>query len=43
MREEYIMETIPVGPLGIIALESCKEMGLKVNEYITGWRKKRPK
>lgn len=38
MRDEYILETIPVGPLGIIALDSCKEMGQKVDNYITSWR-----
>ena len=32
------VETIPVGPLGIIALESCKEMGSKIDKYITSWR-----
>ena len=40
MREEYILETIPVGPLGIIALDSCIELGQKVDNYITGWRNK---
>lgn len=40
MREEYILETIPVGPLGIIALDSCKELGQKVDNYITDWRNK---
>ena len=33
--------SIPVGTLGIIALESSKEMGQKVDEYITEWRAKR--
>jgi len=41
MREEYTLETIPVGPLGIIALDSCKEMGQKVDNYITTWRNNR--
>jgi ribose-phosphate pyrophosphokinase len=41
MKEEYIMETIPVGPLGIIALDSCKEMGKMVDDYITTWRNSR--
>lgn len=40
MREEYILETIPVGPLGIIALDSCIELGQKVDNYITCWRNK---
>ncbi len=30
---------LPVAPLGIAALESCREMGEKVNEYILGFRK----
>ncbi len=30
--------TIPVGKLGIIALEGCKELGDKVNEYLVNWR-----
>ena len=33
--------SIPVGTLGIIALESSKEMGQKVDEYITKWRAER--
>ncbi len=33
--------SIPVGTLGIIALESSKEMGQKVDEYITEWRAER--
>ena len=34
MPNEKNLETIPVGPLGIVALESCKELGDKVNSYI---------
>ncbi len=37
-NEETKCATIPVGPLSIVALESCKELGLKVDEYITSWR-----
>ncbi len=40
-EEEKYLETIPVGPLGIIALDSFKEQGKKVDEYISGWRSKR--
>ena len=32
------VESIPVGPLGIIALESCKELGTKIDKYISDWR-----
>jgi len=35
---EKIVETIPVGPLGIIALESSKTMGQRVNDYLVKWR-----
>ncbi len=31
--------SLPVAPLGIIALESCREMGEKVNSYINEFRK----
>jgi len=37
-NEKIHLNNIPVGPLGIIALDSCKEMGEKVNKYITSWR-----
>jgi ribose-phosphate pyrophosphokinase len=37
-QQEKIIETIPVGPLGIIALESSKALGQKVNDYIVSWR-----
>lgn len=33
--------TIPVGKLGIIALQGCSELGNKVNEYIVNWRNQR--
>lgn len=33
--------TIPVGKLGIIALQGCKELGDKVNQYIVDWRNER--
>jgi len=31
-------ETIPVGDLGIIPLESCSMLGKRVNDYIVSWR-----
>lgn len=40
-QQEKILETIPVGNLGIIALESSKSLGNKVNDYIVDWRKAR--
>lgn len=38
-RSERVLETIPVGSLGIIPLPSCKEMGKKVNDYLVQWRR----
>ena len=38
-RSERVLETIPVGSLGIIPLPSCKELGDKVNDYLVQWRK----
>ncbi|MBQ9953657.1 MAG: ribose-phosphate pyrophosphokinase [Clostridia bacterium] len=32
---------IPVGPLGIIAMPGCEEMGKKLDFYLTKWRKER--
>lgn len=37
-RNERNLENIPVGALGIIALDGCKEMGNHVNDYIVKWR-----
>ncbi len=41
MSQEKFLETIPVGALGIIALESSKTLGDRVNDYIVKWRKER--
>lgn len=40
-KQEKIVETIPIGPLGIIALESSKTLGNKVNDYLVYWRELR--
>ena len=32
--EEKTIETIPVGPLGLIPLKSCDELGEKVNQDV---------
>ena len=37
-RNDRNLENIPVGALGIIALDGCKEMGDKVNDYLVKWR-----
>ncbi len=35
------LESIPVGSLGIIPLEGCRELGEKVNQYLVEWRTER--
>ena len=40
-RHDKLAETIPVGTLGILALESSRDMSQKVNDYIVEWRKDR--
>lgn len=35
------IENIPVGRLGIVPLESCMELGKKVDWYLTKWRNER--
>lgn len=40
-QQEKFLDTIPNGSLGIIALESSKDLGKKVNDYIVTWRKER--
>ena len=31
---ELLEKTLPMAPLKIVALDSCKELGQKVNDYI---------
>ncbi len=38
MPDDSKLETIPVGRLGIIAMESCNELGNKVDNYLVKWR-----
>ncbi len=41
-REEMRnLETIPVGSLGIISLEGCKNLGQEVDSFLVKWRTKR--
>jgi ribose-phosphate pyrophosphokinase len=40
-KQEMNVETIPVGSLGIIALESSKVLGKKVDNYLVEWRNSR--
>ena len=39
--EEKTIETIPVGPLGLIPLTSCADLGAKVNDWLVSWRHER--
>lgn len=41
MPQINLSQAIPVGNLGIIALESCKELGQDVNDHIVSWRNNR--
>lgn len=41
LYEEKQIETIPVGPLGLIPLKSCEELGKMVDAYLVDWRKER--
>lgn len=36
--EKLLENASPVGSLGLIPLESCKELGEKVNKYLVSWR-----
>ena len=36
---ELLEQALPVAPLKIAALDSCKDLGQKVNDYIVGFRK----
>lgn len=40
-NDERNLETIPDGALGLIPLESCKDLGAEVDRYLIGWREKR--
>lgn len=41
LYEEKKIETIPVGPLGLIPLRSCTELGKKVDDWLVEWRRER--
>lgn len=40
-NKEKLLNALPVGTLGVIPLESSRELGSKVNDYIVNWRKER--
>lgn len=40
-EEKRNLETIPVGSLGIIALEGCRPLGEQIDKYLVKWRTER--
>ncbi len=40
-NDERMLETMPCGTLGLIPTASCKELGEKVNDYLSAWREHR--
>ncbi|MBE5865385.1 MAG: ribose-phosphate pyrophosphokinase [Lachnospiraceae bacterium] len=40
-QEKRNLETIPVGSLGIIALDGCRELGQTVDDFLVKWRAER--
>ncbi len=38
LHDERNLETIPVGALGLVALNSCEDIGQKVDQYLVKWR-----
>ena len=41
LREEIEVKTIPVGPLGIIAMKGCEHRAEQINYYLSSWGKNR--
>lgn len=37
-NDEALITRKPVGPLGLISLKSCEELGQKVDDYLVKWR-----
>lgn len=42
ISENQLSPAIPIGPLGIVSLDSCRELGAQIDSYITKWRKDNP-
>lgn len=40
-KDSHLLSTIPVGPLGIVAMDSCVELGERVDFYLRKWRSER--
>lgn len=38
-RNERILDNIPIGALGIIALDGCQDMGKMIDDYLVRWRR----
>ncbi len=43
MGEEKKFSMLPVGPLGVIAVDGCQELVSKVDKYLVEWRQERGK
>ncbi len=43
MGEEKKFGMLPVGPLGVIAVDGCQDLVSKVNQYLVEWRQERGK
>ncbi len=41
LREEIVINTVPVGPPGIIAMKGCEKIAENINYYLSSWRKAR--
>ena len=41
MPQDTHLQTIPVGNLQIVAMEGCKPLGKKVDDYLVKWRRER--
>lgn len=39
--QNHELNTIPVGPLGLVPIDGCRELGKKVDDYLVQWRKER--
>lgn len=40
-NDSNLLSTIPVGPLGIVAMQSCTALGQRVDSYLSRWRSAR--
>ena len=40
-KDEHMLDSIPVGVLGLIPMSNCSELGNKVDQYLVRWRHQR--